>query len=513
VAAEGVAAMSDIERLVAESLAEDTATEFGRRVEQQAADLREAIEAGEFDNPDFAVGLEMEVYAADEQGRVTPLPESIFEGPASKELGVHNAELNTDPDVFDADGLAAQADRIADATAAARADARGAGADLALDAMWTVPPAAGSRAYLTATREEGGVSVPEHMRPDPRYVAIDAEIREAAGGSLGLQVPGADLSFPSILFESLATSIQPHLQIPRAGRFPAYYNAAIRTLGPVLALSTNSPFLPPDLYTGADGPELVERSPHELRIHVFEASVNYTPSPKVRVPRDIDDAREVADRVVADDLCAPFLREWLDSGERTTLKQRLWEFDHKRSTYWRWLRCVAGGDPVGGGDERSLRIEYRPIPTQPTVRDVVAMQALTAGLIRGLVAAGHPLPELPWAAAEEGFYAAVADGLDADLAWVTADGERTHDPDRIFGEVFEYARRGLREAGLPAGEVDGYLDPIEARYEAGVTPSVWKKQAVSERLADGADLSAAITGMQREYLRLSRETESFAEWL
>ncbi|MFT4881575.1 MAG: hypothetical protein ACI9HI_001582, partial [Salinirussus sp.] len=101
----------------------------------------------------------------------------------------------------------------------------------------------------------------------------------------------------------------------------------------------------------------------------------------------------------------------------------------------------------------------------------------------------------------------------ADLAWVTAGGERTRDPDRIFDEVFAHARRGLREAGLDEEAIECYLEPVEARRYTATTPSEWKKQAVRERLAEGADLAGAITGMQREYLRLSRETETFAAWL
>ena len=501
-------------QLVTESLAETTATEFADRVASQAAELKAAIAAGEFDSPGFAVGLEMEGYAVDDDGQLAALPGRVFEGAAKKELGVHNAELNTDPDPFDAAGLAAQADQIRDRTRQARREAETAGLELVLDAMWTVPPAEGSRAYLEATGESETVEVPENMRPDPRYLAIDADMRASAGGALPFAVPGVDTAFSGILFESLATSIQPHLQVPEAAAFPDYYNAAIRTLGPVLALSANSPFLPPDLYSEVDDPEeLVAETPHELRVEVFEQSVNHTDSRKVRVPADIEDAGETADRVVADDLVAPFLREWLVDGQRAGLEDDLWEFAHKRSTYWRWLRCVAGGQPVGGGDERSLRIEYRPIPTQPTVRDVVGMQALTVGLVRGLVAADHPITDLPWTAAEESFYNAVDNGIRADLAWVTAGGERTRDPDRIFDEVFAHARRGLREAGLDEEAIEFYLEPVEARRYTATTPSEWKKQAVRERLAEGADLAGAITGMQREYLRLSRETETFAAWL
>jgi hypothetical protein len=479
--------------LVERSLDPETAGTFADRVATQAETLRTGIRAGDYDSPEFAVGLEVELYAVSagddgtgdgtgSAGRLAPLPDGVFEGPATKELGLHNAELNTDPEVFDGDGFAAQAGAIADRVARARADAAGVGCDLVLDAMWTLPPSGGSDDYLGAVDRRDGVTVARHMRPDPRYLAIDNHCLALSGGRLTFSVPGYEGTFPTILFESLATSIQPHLQIPSAAALPAYYNAAIRTLGPVLALSTNSPFLPGDLYDDVDPGRLVDETHHELRIAAFEQSVNRTGNDKVRVPGDIETATDVVDRVVGDDLCAPFLREWLDDSERETHADRFWEFDHKRSTYWRWLRCVVGGTPVGTGDERSLRIEYRPVPTQPTVRDVVGVQALVAGLLRGLVAADHPITRLPWAAAERSFYAAVADGLDADLAWVTANGDRTDDPATVFGEVFEYARRGLREAGLDPAEIDRYLDPIEARWESHTTPSVWKKERVREAL-------------------------------
>ncbi len=518
--------MSRLGELVERSLAAETVETFESRVDEQAAALRDAIEAGEMDNAEFAVGLEMEVYATtrtEEAGTtgsdtsettLARLPDSVFDGTANKELGLHNAELNTDPNVLDGPGLTAQADSIADSFEAAQQAVRETGRELVLDAMWTVPPSEGAKTYLDTTEQRDGATVASNMRPAPRYVAIDTHARQLADGDLPLSVPGAEHTFGTILFESLATSIQPHLQIPTADAFPEYYNAAIRTLGPVLALSANSPFLPADLYEGIDDPaQLVEETHHELRIAAFEQSVNHTESDKVRVPRDIEQASDVVDRVVEDDLYAPFLREWLHDDGRESFADDYWEFDHKRGTYWRWLRCVVGGDPVGTGDERSLRIEYRPIPTQPTIRDVVGMQALTAGLIRGLVAADHPLAELPWDDAEAAFYSAVEDGLDADLAWVTADGEQTADAETIFEEVFDYARRGLDEAGVATADIDHYLAPIEARWDAGTTPSRWKKARVRERLEAGDSLPDAITGMQRDYVELSRRRTSFAEWL
>ena len=55
--------MDEIVDLVTRSLADETAAAFTERVDEQAMRLRRAIEAGEFDNEAFSVGLEIELYA------------------------------------------------------------------------------------------------------------------------------------------------------------------------------------------------------------------------------------------------------------------------------------------------------------------------------------------------------------------------------------------------------------------------------------------------------------------
>jgi gamma-glutamyl:cysteine ligase YbdK (ATP-grasp superfamily) len=449
------------------------------------------------------------------EGRLTRLPDVVFEGEANKELGLHNAEINTAPNTFDETGMEVQTTAVEMHTKQARAQASKHNCELILDAMWTITPDEGGEAYLSAHENRDGVVLADNMRQAPRYVALDNEALQHAGGHIDFSVPGYEGSFPTILFESLATSIQPHLQIPSTDEFPAYYNAAIRTLGPLLALSVNSPFLPADFYPDdTDGEWLCANTDQELRIAAFEQSVNTSEHPKVKVPRDLDSVDDVVDRVVADDLFGPFLREWLDESERDSLEDRIWEFDHKRGTYWRWLRCVIGGTPVeGANDDRSLRIEYRPLPTQPHVKDMIGLQALTVGLIRGLVVADHPVTELPWQEAERSFYSAAADGLDADLSWVTIHGERTTDHEVIFDEVLRYARLGLEAQEIPEARIDEYLDPIEARWEAGETPSSWKVDRVRSNLDDGLALDEAIAEMQRAYFANSREHHAFAEWL
>jgi hypothetical protein len=512
----------DVVRLVGDSLSVDAREDFERLLDDQAAFLVDAIGDGKLDNDGSTLGLEIEVYAVHEagddgrRGALAVLPEGVFEETqAGKELGLHNAELNTDPSPFDEAGLAQQRAEIERRLAEAREWMAGTDLELVLDAMWTVPPANGSMAYLTDVGTDDDLVFARNMRSDPRYYAIDNDAVRQASGTVTLDVPGAHQEFPSILFESLATSIQPHLLIPTAAEVPAYFNAAIRTMGPLLALTTNSPFLPADMYGDDVDPEsLLANTHHELRIDVFEQSVNQTANRKVRVPRDVDSAEDVVERVVADDLYAPFLREWIADHDRETFHDEIWEYRHKRGTYWRWLRAVIGGDAVPETcDECSIRLEYRPLPTQPTIRDTVSLLAVTAGLVHGLVVTDHPITTLPWNDARESFYDVAANGLDADLAWVTADGTRTANADRIFADVFDVTRLGLADRGLGEDAIERQVAPIERRWSERTTPSQWKIDRVRESLQAGQSLADAIVAMQQDYVDLQGEYETFVEWL
>ncbi|MFB6108174.1 MAG: hypothetical protein ABEJ82_04935 [Haloplanus sp.] len=506
----------DLVAAVEESLAQSTREAFDRRVREQAERVRADLRSGRLDTGEFAVGMELETYAVDESGRLAAVPADVFDrADCGKELGLHNLELNSAATPFDADGLTRQAadvERSAERAAAALDEA---GLSLALDAMWTIPPAEGTDAYLGAVTDRDGVVVADNMRHVPRYVALDNEILARGGGTVSLSLPGVTRDLPTILVESLATSIQPHLQVPSADAFPRYFDTALRTLGPALSLTANSPFLPADWYD--DDPGVVETTHHELRVDVFEQAIN-AGAPRdegmVRFPDDVADAVEVVDHVVADETYAPVPADDGDD-ETGTYRETIPAYDHKRGVHWRWVRGVVGGQPVGtASDGASLRIEYRPLPTQPSVADAVAVQSLVVGVLRGLVEADHPLPDLPWTAARDSFYAAVADGPEADLAWVTADGERTDDPERIYEEVFAYARRGLESAGLSEAAAVDALAPVERRVreDGPRSPSAWKIARVREAVDAGETLPDAVASMQRAYLDRAGTGTVFADW-
>ncbi len=115
-------------------------------------------------------------------------------------------------------------------------------------------------------------------------------------------------------------------------------------------------------------------------------------------------------------------------------------------------------------------------------------------------------------AAERSFYNAVADGIEADLVWVTAEGDRTSDRAQIYDELFSFARSGLRKQGVSEATIETYLAPIEARWTERTTPSQWKLDRVRANLDEGAEFEAAVHEMQTEYIRRAGTDEPIVHW-
>jgi hypothetical protein len=481
--------------------------EFASRVAEEVEVLREEIEAGTFDNPQAIVGLEYEFYAVDaETDALMRVPRRLLEYIGfEKELGLHNAELSTAPQPLSQYGLRAQEAEVQAKLDAALKEVTREGILLVSDGIWTVPPVGETATgYLTDSVEENGVRIATNMSGAVRYHAM-ANTDYAA--ELQLEAPHVSLAADTVMPESLISSIQPHYQMAHAHDLPENFRYALRIAGPLLAVSVNSPFFPPDLYE-ADAETVLAEGWMENRVPVFESVLNPADGEKVTFPEDVATVDEALERIASDETVVPADVETADRFDDAFA-----HFRHKHGSFWRWVR------PVFGGRTRTAanaRIEFRPLPAQPTVRDTVALQAVFAGLLESLPRREHPVYDQSWAVARENFYAAVRDGLDADLRWITVDAAETTDVEEIYAELFELARDGLELRGLDAAEATRYIQPLRERVDRGVTPAGWKHGLVRRAVDRGEPFPQAVWGMQSRYIDNQEETlveGTFVDWL
>ena len=497
---------SELAMRVAEALAVDE-EEFASRVAEELEVLREELAAGTFDNPQAIVGLEYEFYAVDDEtDALMRVPRRLLEYIGfEKELGLHNAELCTTPQPLSRYGLRAQEAEVQAKLDAARREVACEEMALVSDGLWTVPPIGETASeYLTDSVEADDIRIATNMTSSVRYHAM-ANTDYAA--ELQLEAPHVSMDADTVMPEALITSIQPHYQTAHAEDLPEYFRYALRVAGPLLAVAVNSPFFPPDLYD-ADAETVLADGYMENRVPVFESVLNPADSKKVTFPEDVDDIDEAIERVADDETVVPRLLD-----EQGRFDDRFAHFRHKHGSYWRWVRPVFDGPTR---ESANARIEFRPLPAQPTVRDTVALLAVFAGLLESLPRREHPLHELPWEDARDNFYAAVRDGLAAEIRWFTADGTETTDTGELYAELFELARDGLELRGLGAEEANRYIQPLRERADRRVTPARWKRRLVADRVDRGEPLAEAIWGMQADYIDNQTETlveGTFVEWL
>jgi hypothetical protein len=498
----------DLAARVADLLSVDH-DEFSARVESEVEWLKEEVRDGTFDNPQGIVGLEYEFYGVDsETHALMRVPRRLLDFIGfEKELGLHNAEMQTTPQPLSKYGLAAQEAEVQARLDAALRETQSSDIRLVSDGLWTLSPV-GSAAdnYLTDSVVADDIRIATNMSGAERYHAM-ANVE--FGADLALDAPHVTLDADTVMTESLITSIQPHYQVSHAPDLPAYFQYALRIAGPLLALGVNSPFFPPELYDDdVEVSTILDEGWMENRVAVFESMLNPPDEPKVCFPEDFGSVEEAIDRIADDRTVVPTLFD--ESGQ---FHDNFSHFRHKHGTYWRWVR------PVFDGPTRShanARIEYRPLPGQPTIHDVICLQATYAGLLESLAKREHPLSSLDWKAAETNFYEAVRNGLDGTFEWITTDGVTTTNTNVIYDELFECARDGLSLRGLNQSEIDHYITPLEQRFERRMTPARWKHDRVQNAVNSGTPFVEAVWEMQTEYIKKQEESlieGSFIDWL
>ncbi|MFB6233630.1 MAG: hypothetical protein ABEH61_05165 [Haloarculaceae archaeon] len=501
---------SELAAAVNEALAVD-AEAFRAAATAEAEELKREVRDGTFDNTQALIGLELELYSVDSRaGGLRRTPRRLLELIGfEKELGLHNAEMQTGPDPLTRYGLVAQEKEIQAHFAPAQRKTDVEDIQLVTDGIWTVPPTGETATeYLTDHIEQDGIKIATNMSDSVRYHAMantDYPSRNE------LDAPHLSLAAETVMPESLITSIQPHYQVPHAPDLPKYFRYALRVAGPLLALGVNSPFFPPDLYDDDPDETILADAHMEHRIGVFESVLNppetHPEQPKVCFPTDFETVEEAIDDIAADTCIVP-----METTATDRFDDAFAHFRHKHGSYWRWVRPVFDG---ATRSQANARIEFRPLPAQPTIRDCVAFEAVFAGLMESLPRLEHPVQSLEWETARRNFYNASRDGLQADIEWITTDGAVTTDIDVVCNELFEYARDGLEVRGLSAEQAHQYLRPLRERLDRRTTPARWKHDRVRSAVEAGVHLPEAIWGAQAEYVDRQSETlieESFCDW-
>lgn len=457
---------------------------YAERLQQETALLREWFEQGAFSARDRMGGFELEAWLVDSQSRPAPINQKFLEQLGNPmvvpELARFNVELNDHPQHLWGSALSRFEASLGETwhqcvQAAAELNAR-------LLMIGILP---------TVKEEE---LCPANMSDLKRYRALNEQVlRLREGQPLELDIHGREhlkMSHKSVMLEAATTSFQLHLKIHPADAVRAY-NASILLSAPLVAASSNSPYL--------FGYDLWD----ETRIPLFEQSVSVggfsgaSHGPLRRVTFGSGYVRDsLLECFTENEQHYPILLPMI-------FNDGLEKMSHLRlhnGTIWRWNRPLIGFDYDG---MPHLRIEHRVVPGGPTILDAIANAAMFYGLMRWIMTTETPLEaEIPFSTARDNFYAAARYGLDAHVTWVG--GKKGSVRSLILDELLPRAREGLAALDIDADDIERYLNVIEQRVQTRRTGAAWQRQ----RVAAGDDMAA----MTEAYYQRQKTGRPVHEW-
>jgi hypothetical protein len=307
-----------------------------------------------------------------------------------------------------------------------------------------------------------------------RYRALnDQVLRQREGRPFQLNINGQEslkTSHHDVMLEAVSTSLQIHLQTP-FDQAVRYYNASIFLSAPMVAISTNSPFL--------FGRNLWA----ETRIPVFEQSVDVggfsgaAHGPVHRVSFGTGYARESILECFNENLeHFPVLLPMLFDDAAARMKHVALH----NGTIWRWNRPLIGFDDDG---TPHIRIEHRVMSSGPSIVDNIANMAFFYGLVHYY--AQHEIaPEkvIEFAQARDNFYTAARHGLSGRITWI--DCERCSIRQLILNRLLEQAEIGLNALNIDRRDIEFYLGIIQQRAEKQQTGADWQRAFIRDNAAN-----------------------------
>lgn len=470
---------------------------FMERVRSQADDI--IAMSDDFSTGNYGFGLEREYYVVDEQLNLSRCNESMFdEQKCQRELGVHNLELACEPDssILGNDGMIQCLRDNHKLVEENLSDKR-----LAREGCISVSPQGRDMSdYLSSCHTSNGYHIHENMVKNPYYLLLNHDLSTDSNKSLSN--PKISYQRKGLMPVSLTTSIQPHVQIPRVEQTASYFSSALRVCGPVLSISTNSPYLPPSMYDEEPSPDPFT---HENRVMIQNDLLNNRGRKGSRFPKDVESFEEMVEKVSNHELFMPILSEDAPSVE---WDEGFYEFNHQQRTTWWWVNPRFGRSV--DDESKSVRIELRPFPTQPTFKDNASLFALLVGAVVEIAESNHPVLDMEWELARSNFENALSDGPNADLCWIDRDGSRVTNNSDIIQDIMDCARLGLRRIESEDSDIESILEPMAER---GVySPSEWKSERYEEYLNEGYGFEDALSMTSQDYFDACDRGDVFCEW-
>lgn len=446
---------------------------FARRLREETEVLHALLEAGALSRHAPVLGLELEAWLIDAEGRPAARNDEFLAAlgcpDVVTELGRFNFELNVPARPAAGDGL----ERLATDLQSLWDRCRGAASALGLQAV-----AIGILPSLT----DADLSL-TNLSARARYRALNEQmLRQRHGRPVRLAIDGphgerVHSEHRDVMLEAAATSFQVHLQLP-AERMVRGYNAALVASAPLVAACVNAPLL------------FGRRLWAETRIPLFEQAIGLAAR---------EDGRGQALARVGFgsgyagwSLVEPFVEnlERFEPLLPMALDEPAARMPHLRlhnGTIWRWNRPLVGFDPDG---RVHLRLEHRPLSAAPSVADSMANLAFAAGLIAALATQPDP-PEqqLPFETARDNFYRAARDGLAAHVEWPGRRGATT--AGELVLALLPAAADGLAWLGVPGADAARWLGIVEARVGSGQTGAAWQLRALDAAAGDTARMTLA----------------------
>ncbi len=476
----------------------DDHTRYRRKIRRCLDVLGLMLDDHQFDTDRTMTGLELEINliddAADPAMRNGELLSRLGDPTFQREMGLFNLEHNAEPRMIADRGFEDYELDLLARLAHADAHARDQHTNLVI--IGILP---------TMTERH---TVLENLSPEPRYLQLNAEILEARGADMPIDIRGPETlrtEVNSIAPEAACTSVQFHLQLTPE-QYANYWNASQSIAGIQLMLGANSPYLYGRHLWAETRIALFEQAtdtrPDEMKnqgvrkrvwfgehwitsvLDLFEENLRYFPT--LLPICDIEDPVEV-----------------LNSGG----VPRLGELRLQNGTVYRWNRPVY--DIMNSRPH--LRVENRVLPAGPTVVDMLANAALYFGLTRELADADRPIwTSLTFSQAETNFFIGARDGINARFFWPRLgeiDGCRL-----VLDHLLPMAYAGLDRFGVSPDIRDRLLGIIEGRCLTRRNGATWQVETVQKLEAAGASRASALRQMLHQYAEHLHTNDPVHTW-